>query len=576
MNRRPKYKKLRLIAAFLLLTLMMAGVLSGCSSDGDESNAAEAGVSEPANYTDGDRGNTDGGGYYSSGGDGGGGIGNTNGLAVKPDDREVGFKQIEQGFYCDNGLIKMIEINQALSYGYNSDSGLAYTIENFVAGKETAIFVDVAEALWGQCEFATLSITRNGEFLAELLPAEIMDDNSVLYQPKNMADVGNWEAGAYVFTFDSDGVSAQRTANFYETMQMKVLAVPVLANYSGNVVGCEGEWRSGATMLYATYPLARANMDFVLSSELDLSDAMYDLNDSEGQYKVWEALSNLQTPDKAYTIIIGFIRDGPDNGRLCGYTYGLPANIVVESDSDMLSTVVHEVAHCYNIGDEYEGGSINNNTNPPPYGMEGTDINSDQPTAGNKEKIIGGVGFGISGTGSVIYENQRAYWVEGRRQLGAVTSYMGGGTGADSFTMWTTADIWNHLFYCFTGMRGAASSGGGSGESGGSSGGSSGGGNGGSSEAAGTDRFGQCPECYGDVIEPDFCTECSECGEWTLIDDYDYICEECGGQGQVEDEYYILCDNCGMLISFSSFSTHNSGYGKANATYKEAAAVQAI
>ena len=62
----------------------------------------------------------------------------------------------------------------------------------------------------------------------------------------------------------------------------------------------------------------------------------------------------------------------------------MPATIVTESDEDMLATVAHEIAHCYEIGDEYEGGSINMSINPAPHGMSGTDWYSEEEIVANK------------------------------------------------------------------------------------------------------------------------------------------------------------------------------------------------
>jgi len=59
----------------------------------------------------------------------------------KPPGRELPpFEMGEPGFYTDDPNIKMIEVNQALSYGYNTDTGEFYLLESIVAGKETGIF----------------------------------------------------------------------------------------------------------------------------------------------------------------------------------------------------------------------------------------------------------------------------------------------------------------------------------------------------------------------------------------------------------------------------------------------------
>lgn len=109
--------------------------------------------------------------------------------------------------------------------------------------------------------------------------------------------------------------------------KIKVLAVPVIANYAGNVVACEGEWKTVIQFTKDTYPIAKDGIEYVLGSELDLSDSMYDLTTDEGQYNVWAALCTLQTPGNDYELILGFVRDrqGAD-GTTQGYTYGSPAS----------------------------------------------------------------------------------------------------------------------------------------------------------------------------------------------------------------------------------------------------------
>ncbi|MEG2253561.1 MAG: hypothetical protein RSC98_11000, partial [Clostridia bacterium] len=114
---------------------------------------------------------------------------------------------------------------------------------------------------------------------------------------------------------------------------------------------------------------------------LDLSDEQFDLTTDEGMYYVWESLANLQTNDGAYELILGFVRDRQGaEGDIQGYTFGLPANIITESDGDMQATVAHEIAHCYQVGDEYPGGSMNNAVNPAPYGMEGSEWDNSEVT----------------------------------------------------------------------------------------------------------------------------------------------------------------------------------------------------
>lgn len=467
-----------------------------------------------------------------------------SGYVPRPE-RHLPFQPGEISYVNDDLNIKMIEVNQCMSYGFNSETGELYVMENFVAGKETAIFVTF-EQPFDQSSEAVLTIERDGQTVAQLQPAGVPDDYTLLFQPRDMADVGFWAAGVYTFTFEMDAGRASRTVNFFESTYLRILAVPVLANYSGRIVGCEGEWRNGAAMIIATYPIARANVDYILAPELNLSDRKYDLNTDEGMYNVWQALTNLQTRSDPYTLIIGYIRDSALNGRVLGYTYGMPTSIVVESEPDMLATVPHEVAHCYKIGDEYEGGHLNLELNPPPYGMSGHDIMTNKPVTARNPLIVGGDGAGVRGSGTVIYDEQRAYWVEGASQLGAVTSFMGWGTGADSFSMWTTSDIWNHIYRIYVGHVAGD-------EIDGSGG-----------VIRDAEYWGQCPSCYGSVYDPEFRVECRECGEFIRVTGYEFQCPECLSQWSIDDysdDLYLECTSCRYFIWYNWFEEYNSGNG---------------
>ena len=136
-----------------------------------------------------------------------------------------------------------------------------------------------------------------------------------------------------------------------ERMVMRILAVPVIGNWGGEIKGLKGDWKTAGKFTQIVYPLKNGGLVWELAPELDLSGDEYDLTTDDGMYEVWEALKNKQTKDNKYTLIVGFVRDRQGDGDVQGYTYGMPATIVTESDEDMLATVAHEIAHCYEIGD---------------------------------------------------------------------------------------------------------------------------------------------------------------------------------------------------------------------------------
>ena len=526
-----KNKKLQKSVALLLVLMFSIALISGCFDDDDwDLSSPSVDTNEPHI----DESNA----LFDS----------SPNMLTTPS-RPINFTPHAPGFTTSDPNIVMIEVNQGLSYGFDTATGEFYVMENFVAGKETAVFIAFAETVdW--FDEAWLTIENNGAVVAQLLPAEMVDDKTMLFHPKTMGDAGNWEAGAYTFTFHMDGSEAVRTTNFYESINMKVLFVPILANYGGQIVGCDGAWRNGGTMLAATFPLGRNNLEIVLAPELDLTDDIYDLTSEDGIWYVWEALNNLQTPSNDYTIISGFIAERvnmPDGGQLLGWTFGAPSIISVESDPDMWATVVHEAAHIYRIGDEYEGGSMNPEFNMPPYQMEGHIIFTSEPVAGVHPPVTSAMHYGIQGDGSVIYPEQRAYWVEGRQMMGKTASYMGSGWDAYWDVMWTTSDIWNQLYMTFVGHVTTPLGGvGGTVEASPGGGAPAGGG-------AQSDIIGQCAECFSGIPETAavfvFCWDSLEYIPLTENNAADYD----------ESEFFIECPVGECLIWIEEFRAHNSG-----------------
>ena len=461
------------------------------------------------------------------------------------------FEPAASGFSTNDPNIKMIEVNQGLSYGFNTDTGEFYLMDNFVARKATAFFVTFEKPPSSTSEI-TLTVERDGEFVTALLPTEMIDDTTILFQPKDISDAGYWGQGAYTFTFTMDDSVAVRKTNLYESTKLKVLALPMKSNYSGKIRTCEGDWRAGGEMIKAVYPVAEDDVEYVIGPELDLSDDLYDLDTNDGRFNVWKALTRQQTQDNEYTLIVGFMPTPNSIGYL-GYTYGMPGNIVCESEPDLLASVVHEIAHCYKIGDEYYDGSLNNVLNAPPYQMDGHDIITREYAIGEKPAIISGHDYGTMGSGSVIYPEQRAYYVEGRRLLGAVASYMSEGESEDSFYYWTTSDIWNHLFNVFTGIDNSYLDSLGNPEK--------------NTGAYEDEVYATCPNCYADILAPPtFLLQCRSCQEFTQVVDDEFPCQACGDT-IVLKEYYmdeaaVYCPDCKNIIWYNDL---NKESGKSSA-----------
>lgn len=455
-----------------------------------------------------------------------------------PTGRTPSFEVLAAGFTAYDPRVDMIEVNQALSYGYDTETAEFYVMTSFAARKDTAVFIAFSEPIANEIYLTSyLTVECNGKLLGYMLPFTATDDYTLHFQPRDLSGVGNWEQGGYTFRLFIDDVeAAMRTANFFDTISMTVLAIPVRTIYRGQISSCSGTWRDSMEWLTASFPIARSNVQYILGPELDLTDRQYDLSTEQGMVNAWYALRGRQTPDNDYTAIVGFIRDRVgEEGRTLGWTCGIPASFVSEAASSMAAVVPHEVAHCYLVGDEYEGGSLHVALNVPPYGMRGHDIITRMSAVALNSNVVDGFSVGVDGTGSYIYPQQRPYWAGGWKHLGPVTSYMGGGipgVGTESF--WTSSEVWNHLFKMFTGFSGASD---------------------------GPLYSGTCPNCLYTITDPNMACQCSACGYLTYVgkDDRTSTCAECGNIDEILwSNYFLECMGCKFFIAYDWFYDINA------------------
>ena len=181
------------------------------------------------------------------------------------------------------------------------------------------------------------------------------------------------------------------------------------------------------------------------------------------------------------------------NGCGQGYTFGKPANIITLMDKDMLPTVAHEIAHCYEVGDEYDGGSYNYRVNNVPlkytstgrdkvtgdavndttaYTMDHVDAYGKdeskyywfsggqyKESLGSETVMDGKSDIADNGSGSVVYPSLHPYllsdqefvhFAEDSGKAYPTLSYMGSGYSGDKNYYFTTSVIWDHLLDQFT------------------------------------------------------------------------------------------------------------------------------
>ncbi|MBO4267294.1 MAG: hypothetical protein J5910_08935 [Lachnospiraceae bacterium] len=315
--------------------------------------------------------------------------------------------------------VEDIEINQGFSKHTKREGGKQTLIREFAANKDTAIMMKIPDS-----ETLTQDEAREraknydigiypvfgGRESDDYVLYDSFDDfnfNVIKLYDEDCNPESGWylefiiyngfNQGVYNFRItDSEGekVGEASGIRFYETRDLNILIVPVKAYWGMAVAApapgaysCKdgqfeyfgGEKRNWSQLrdtikeyLMDTYPTANVNV----TEGKEINASKMDLCTNDGRYDLWKAAKARQAKNRfgedKYDLILAFVqfRQG-DKGNIQGYTYRRPANIITYSDGDMLPTVGHEIAHCFEIGDDYYGGTYNPDVNLPPKGYKG-------------------------------------------------------------------------------------------------------------------------------------------------------------------------------------------------------------
>ncbi len=422
-----------------------------------------------------------------------------------------------------------IEINQGFSYHTGLNDGNEVYLTTFVAKKKTAVMMKIPESD-SMTEDQAKEAVKNYKLEAKAVTNGQEADNNELeaggdsFVVKRVYDkdcdlVAGWYAianfptgpdkGTYNFHLKNGDteIGKHEGVTFYETRNLNILVVPVNAYWSkkydggapadatvcsvknGKFSDNEGNEKEWSELIPAlkeymldVYPIA--DVTFEEGQEVQANDASYDMcneADQNGQKKLWEEVCKLQSKTKdgkdRYDLILAFVQYRQDQGAGQGYTFGKPTNIITYSDKDMLPTVAHEIAHCYQVGDEYNGGSFNTNVNMPPNGYNGRNFVTGENITGTSGandywKDSKGVKAAVSdadkknkinenGAGTMVSPGLRTYslskqefirWAgvdaEGKAsgtEVFPTISWMGSGYSGSEGYYFTSSVIWDHL-----------------------------------------------------------------------------------------------------------------------------------
>lgn len=345
----------------------------------------------------------------------------------------------------------VIIINQGLGMGLDKEDGSLYAMDQLVAEKGTGLFVKTAPEWKEEAEDSVMFINGNGQEWN--FPAAGYNEELGLIDYTDSEQM-EWEAGDYLVTVKLGDAEFEREICFRDMKNIRILAVPITAYYSGELEELDELEASLDDFTRKVYPLGRNDLEWNLyeGGTLALEGESYDLDTSGGRYRIWRILSDLQ--GEGYDLVVGFVpqnmrpRGGAEERSLTGFTFGEAASVISLEDTSPEVTVAHEIGHCYNLGDEYENGTFCLNYNMVPYGMQGRNADRLSETVwGICPFIKGGPGNEEHGTGTVVSKEQYAYDTTTNELIDReMTSFMGlSGYPAEEY--WCTTDIWSAMYH---------------------------------------------------------------------------------------------------------------------------------
>ncbi len=343
-----------------------------------------------------------------------------------------------------------IIVNQGIGMGLD---GSMYALNLLAAGRRTGLFLRIAPELLGsQGKKPVMAVSGAGQHWEP--KAKEYDRASGLLEYE-LEDKDTWEEGIYHINVRfGSGQQIERDVVFREMEEIKVLAVPVTALYSGRLKPAEAADQKLAEYTMQVYPLGTEDLEWIpyFDGSLCLEDREYDLNTPGGRFRVWKLLSGLNREE--YDLVLGIVPENmavskdSDTASVTGFTYGKGVSVISMEDPAPGVTVAHEIGHCYGLGDEYENGTFALDHNMVPYGMSGRSADSlTETVSGTSPYIKGGRGDGSQGTGTLVYEEQYPFDVlTGELVEREMTSFMGL-SGYEREEYWTTTDIWKTMYF---------------------------------------------------------------------------------------------------------------------------------
>jgi hypothetical protein len=368
---------------------------------------------------------------------------------VPTNQTEVNFRKV---------VISKIRVNQALG-----------NTTNYVAGKDTVIQVVMSDYVSYDPVHQQVVVKRDGAYVTTLKPLKPAFPTQTLNFWGRMEDCGNWQQGGYTFEATVNGSQMiTGSSQFYNRRTLRLLAVPVSIGLGTATRTPRDVWKHANQFLRQTYPVAKDAVAYERSL-LTLPAGLFNLTSANDRKLLWNFLQLYQPllcglPGRppCYDAIVGVL-PYTQLGDLMGWTYGSPATLVIEPESDaeaeeLQATIAHEVGHIVGgLGDEYGhtadlpnlGGNFQCDINPPPKdycGRNGTASCGTGATRCPLSPAVAWVGPRPGGGSAVRAQVDSPFEVGGRNGLGDKLSFMGG-AGAGTTNYWVTPAVYDHLFW---------------------------------------------------------------------------------------------------------------------------------
>lgn len=351
-----------------------------------------------------------------------------------------------------------IILNQGLGFGLDYTNGEYYLMDLFVAERTTGVFVQLPAESFDASLVQSVTMTISGPLNLKL-ELNAYDAVNGLLDFTDLSIV--WPAGEYQFRLAADNSSlvhpiCERTVYFQDMTDICVLLVPITALYNGEIAAAEEVTEAFTSFTKKVYPLGKNDLQWdIYQPPVASSNRLhYELNSSSGRYRVWKWLRELNYTNDNYDLIIGIVPHNmyshPDaeSASITGFTFGENISVISLDDISPSVTVAHEIGHCYLLGDEYENGMLNLETNMCPFGMQGRNMNHfSQLIQGDCVYLKGGAGNSYQSTGTLIYAKQYPFDIESGNLLHRdMTSFMGL-SGYPESEYWVTTTIWTVMYH---------------------------------------------------------------------------------------------------------------------------------